>query len=140
MLDYHPGRALLAGMISGTAMSFLITGFATVVLIRNQQLHQVLQKVRIPLPLIGIVLANGLILGGTMLGLLLGFVYIKVKETHPESGLGSPNQFFTLGVIIVVTLLLLSASYVRRRLTVSMCGSALIVIMTFGWLLPTLAR
>jgi len=140
MPDADTARALLAGLIAGAAASFATTAIALTALVRDQRWQRLTQNLRVPLPLVGVVFVNGLMLAWTALGLLLGAAYLRTESAHPAGGLGSQNRLFTLLLAGAVALLLLGAGYVRGRLTAPMWGTALVALAAFGWLLPGLAR
>ncbi len=140
MADADTARALLAGLVAGAAASFATTAIALTALVRDPRWRQRTQNLRVPLPLMGVVFVNGLMLAWTALGLLLGAAYLRAESAHPAGGLGSPNRLFTLLVAGAVAVLLLGVVYVRGRLTAPMWGTALVALAAFGWLLPGLAR
>ena len=145
MPDAETARALLSGLIAGTAAAFATTAIALVALAHDERWRRVAPSGlpgggRVPLPLLGVVFVNGLMLAWTALGLVLGAAYLRVEATHPAGGLGSPNRLFTLLVAGAVVLLLFGAGYVRGRLTRPMWSTALVAVLAFGWMLPGLAR
>ena len=140
MPDADTARALLAGLIVGATAALATTAVAMIALVRDPRWLGRQQQLRIPLPLLGVVFVNGLMLAWTALGLLLGAAYLRAEASHPTDGLGSPNQLFTLLVVGAVVVLLLGGGYVRGRLTTPMWITALAGLLAFGWLLPVLAR
>ncbi len=145
MPDAETARALLSGLIAGTAAAFATTAIALVALVHDERWRGVAPSGlpgggRVPLPLLGVVFVNGLMLAWTALGLVLGAAYLRAEATHPAGGLGSPNRLFTLLVVGAVVLLLFATGYVRGRLTRPMWSTALVAVLAFGWLLPGLAR
>lgn len=145
MPDAETARALLSGLIAGTAAAFATTAIALVAFAHDERWRGVAPSGlpgggRVPLPLLGVVFVNGLMLAWTALGLVLGAAYLRVEATHPAGGLGSPNRLFTLLVAGAVVLLLFGAGYVRGRLTRPMWSTALVAVLAFGWVLPGLAR
>ena len=140
MPDADTARALLAGAIAGAAGALASTAIAVIAIVRDERWYLRPQSLRVPLPLLGVVFVNALMLAWTALGLLLGAAYLRVGASHAAGGPGSPNWLFTLLVGGAVLLLLLSAGYVRGRLTTPMWATALVAAAAFGWLLPALAR
>lgn len=133
-------RALLAGLIAGAAVAFASTAIALVALARGRWWTRLPQRQRVPLPLLGVVLVNGLMLAWTLLGLVLGAGYLRAAAHAPGAGLGSPNARFTLLVAAAVAAALAIAGFVRRRVTWPLWSTALVAAAAFGWLLPNLAR
>ena len=145
MPDAESARALLSGLIAGMAAAFATTAIALVALAHDERWRRIVPsslagRGRVPLPLLGVVFVNGLMLAWTALGLVLGAAYLRAEATHPAGGLGSPNRLFTLVVAGAVVLLLFGAGYVRGRLTRPMWSTAVVAVLAFGWLLPGLAR
>jgi hypothetical protein len=82
-VDHDAARALLAGFIAGAAVAFATTAIALVTVSRNTALQARLGEAR-RLPLLGVVLANALFLGWTLLGLVLGAAFIGVEDRYPD--------------------------------------------------------
>lgn len=128
--EVETGRALLAGFVSGAAAAFATTAIALRSISRSPEWRSRAASVgRVPLPLLGVVLVNGLLLVWTLLGLLLGAAYLGVAE---------PFRFGAI-VNVVVLLALVAAFVVRGRITSPMWGTALVAALAFGVLLPALA-
>ena len=140
MPDADTARALLAGAIAGAAGALASTAIALIAIVRNERWYRRPHTLRVPLPLLGVVFVNALMLAWTALGLLLGAAYLRVGASDAAIGPGSPSRLFTLLVGGAVLLLLLAASYVRGRLTTPMWATALVAAAAFGGLLPALAR
>lgn len=139
MPDAETLRALLAGLIAGSAAAFATTAVALRAIVRSEQWRARAAGTAVPLPLVGVVLVNGLMLAWTAPGLLLGAAYLRVESTHPAGGLGSPNRLFTLLIAGAVLGALLVWSYLRGRLTPAMAFTGAVALAAFGWLLPLLA-
>lgn len=123
------GRVLLAGFISGAVVAFASSAIALVSISRSMDWRARVARVeRVPLPLLGILLVNGLLLGWTLLGLMLGAIYMEVAD---------PLGFGT-AVSMVALLILLAAGFIYRRITPSMWGTALVAAISFGVLFPAL--
>ena len=132
-------RALLAGLIAGSATAFACTTIVLVMLWRNPAwFRRVPQQERVSLPLVGVVAMNGFLLGWTALGLLLGAALRLVEASRPAEGFGSPNLAFTLGVTVAVALAILVTTFVRGRYSWSLTAMAASAALSFGWLLPWL--
>ncbi len=132
-------RALLAGFVTGAAVAFATTFIGLVALSRSGIWQRLPQNRRIPLPLMGIVFVNGLMLGWTALGLLLGALFLRAESERPAGALLSENWVFSTVVFGLAGLVLVTLAVVRGRLEWPVWASALIAIGAFGWMLPGLA-
>jgi hypothetical protein len=132
-------RALLAGFICGAAVAFATTFLGMVVLARSTVWQRLPQNRRVPLPLMGVVFVNGLILGWTALGLVLGAAYLRAESDHPAGALLSANWLFTLLVTMGVGTAIGAAFVVRGRLEWPLWATAAMAVVAFGWVLPALA-
>ncbi len=140
MPDPETARALLAGLIAGVATAFATTAIALISIARDERWYARTARMRLPLPLLGVIVVNGLMLGCTLLGLVLAAAYLRAEDVYPAGGVGSPNRLFTLLIAGAAAVLLLGVAVVRRRLTWPMWATALVALLAFGWLLPGLAR
>lgn len=131
-------QALLAGLIAGSVVAFGSTAVAIVALWRSPRWLGRAPSLAIPLPLVGIALVNGFLLGWTALGLVLGAVLHAVEAARPAAGLGSPNASFTAAIVAVVVASLAAVVVVRGRLGWPVTSVALLAALSFGWLLPWL--
>lgn len=127
-------RALVAGFISGAAAAFATTGVALYSMSRNAEwwVHareRVAGASKVPLPLLGIVIVNAMMLAWTMLGLILGAAFLSLDD--PDA--------FRLYVNIALLLALIAAGFVRGRMTRAMWVTALVAALAYGVLLPLLA-
>jgi hypothetical protein len=120
-------RVLLAGFLAGAAGGLAMTGLLLLALVRNPGARD-----RLPAEMrfttIGILAANALLFAWTLVGLVLGAVFLHA--TQPA---------FSLGVAAGVGGLLGGAVFVRRRLTWPMWSTALVAALAFAVLLPALA-
>jgi hypothetical protein len=142
-LDVDALRAVVAGFVSGVAAAFATTAVA---------LYAFAQEVRagrpLPLPgwervrpaLLGLMFVNGLMLVWSALGLLLGAAYVRAEAARPASGLGSPNVLFTVLIVAGTGVVLTIVWYVLRRIHWTAWATACVAVVSFGWLLPNLAR
>ena len=127
-------RALVAGFISGAAAAFMTTGIALYSMSRNaawwvSARERVAGGSRVPLPLLGVVIVNAMMLAWTMFGLILGAAYFSLDD--PDA--------FRFFVNIALLLGLLAAGFVRGRMTRAMWVTALVAALAYGVLLPLLA-
>lgn len=139
MPDPSTLQALVAGFISGAAVAFASTAIVLIALARGNWWRRLPERQRIPLPLMGVVFVNALMLSWTLLGLVLGAGYLGVARVAPGAGLGSPNVRFTLVVTGAILVTLALAAFVRRRVTWPMWWTAGTALLAFGWMLPLLA-
>ena len=75
------------------------------------------------------VLVNGALIGWTLLGLLLGAVYIQVADPFR----------FGLNVHGLVLIAVIAAAFVLRGLSGAIWATAIVAAFAFGVLLPALA-
>lgn len=127
-------RALVAGFISGAAAAFATTGIALFSMSRNadwwvRARERVAGASKVPLPLLGIVIVNAMMLAWTMLGLILGAAYFSLDDP-------ARFRFFTNIAILAA---LIAAGFVRGRMTRTMWVTALVAALAYGVLLPLLA-
>lgn len=133
-MDPEAARALVAGFISGAAAALATTGIALVSMSRNAQWwvqarERVAGASRVPLPLLGVVVVNAMMLAWTLLGLVLGTAYLSLDDP-------ARFRFF---VNIALLLALIAAGFVRGRMTRAMWSTALVAALAYGVLLPLLA-
>ncbi|MEZ4554353.1 MAG: hypothetical protein AB7L91_00270 [Dehalococcoidia bacterium] len=133
-------RALLAGFISGAAGAFATTFLILVFISRNSAWQRLPQNRRVPMPLVGVVFVNLMMLLWTAAGLVLGAIYLRAESDWDGSIALLPNWRFTLAVSAVIALALATAAIVRGRLGTLAPLVALIAHLAFAWMLPNLAR
>lgn len=128
MPDGETARALLAGWVSGAAVAFVTTALVLIAVARDEGWRERLNRTRLRLPLLGVVVVNGMMLFWTLVGLMLGAVHLGIDQPA-----------FSLTVVAIVALGLILFSAVRGMpgwLTWSTVGVA---VLSFGGLLPGLA-
>lgn len=140
MPDEETLRALFSGMVSGAIVAFATTAIALIAMARNPRWIAMASTVRVPLPLAGVVVVNGMMLAWTLVGLVLGALYLAAESSRPAGGLASTNVLFTSLVAGAIVLALAAGTYIRGRLTWPMWSTALVAAASLGWLLPNLAR
>jgi hypothetical protein len=132
-------RALLAGFVTGAAIAFATTFIGILALSRSGVWRRLPQHRRVPLPLMGVVLVNGMMLGWTALGLLLGAGFLRAESERPDGALLSTNWVFTTLVVGLTAAVLVASVFVRGRLEWPVWATAIIAVCGFGWMLPGLA-
>lgn len=133
-------RALLAGFLSGAAAAFATTFLILVVISRNPAWQRMPQNRKVPMPLVGVVFVNLMMLLWTAAGLVLGAVYLRAESDRPAGALLTPNWTFTVGVSALILITLVTAVIIRGRLGTTAPLVALIAHLAFAWMLPILAR
>lgn len=92
----------------------------------------------VALPLVFLAISAVIPLVGALVGGLLGLVYGTAVVVYPGAGLASPNLAFTLAVLILVLIPLLTWVAGRRRPHWVAAVLSLAFALIFGWLLPWL--
>lgn len=137
-MEADGARALLAGFIAGAAAAFATTAIGLVTMSRSSRWQARLAGAP-RLPLLGVALANGLFFAWSLLGLVLGALFIAVEDRHPAGGPATGNWLFSLLVLGLTLAAMLGAWFVLRRLTPALASTALVAALAFGVLLPSLA-
>ena len=132
-------RALLAGLIAGSVVAFGSTAIGIAALWRNPSWLARAPNLRVSLPLVGVALVNGFLLGWTLLGLVLGAALHTIEGARPADGLGSPNAAFTAAMLATAAAALAATVVIRGRPGWALTSMTLLATITFGWLLPWLA-
>ncbi len=135
-------RALLAGWVTGAAVAFISTGVLLVALVqaRARGVQWLAGWERVRPALVGIVFVNGMMLAWTLLGLVLGAIYLQARTVRPGSGLLSPNVAFTVTVAGLLLVSLGLVWFVWRRVGWPVWSIGVSAAVAFGWVLPNLAR
>ena len=74
-----------------------------------------------------------------IIGVVLAFLLLALRNAAPAAGFGSPNMAYTLGVSLAAVLLAAPLAVAFRRVRIALAATAVTVAATFGWLLPFLA-
>lgn len=135
-MDAELAGSLLAGWIAGAVAGLTATGLLLVVAARSPSLAARLPSRR--LPLLGMVLANGLTIGLTLVGLLLGGLFYRLGG----DGTGGAARFGA--VVLVVSggflgLYVFVRSGLRGREAPIVVVSVAVAGVCFGVVLPWLA-
>ena len=126
-IDPEVGAALLAGWISGAAVAFATTAIVLVWLSRNEGWRARFGRTNVRLPLVGIVVVNGMMLGWTLVGLMLGAVYLWMDQPA-----------FSITVVAMLVLGLGMWITVLGRPGWAVLWTAGVALASFGGLLPLL--
>ncbi len=126
-IDPEVGQALLAGWISGAAVAFATTAIVLVVLSRDERWRARFMRTTVRLPLVGIVVINGMMLGWTLVGLMLGAVTLWTDQPG-----------FTVAVAAMLALALLMWVTVVGRPGWAVLSTVAVALASFGGLLPFL--
>lgn len=134
------GRALLAGFVSGAIASLVTTVIFLFAIMQSAWWRRrAAGETGVSPAVAGIVIANGLLLVWTALGLLLAAAYLQVAERAPGGFLGSGSWLFSLLVLGGIVTLVVPFALVRRGLVRPLWQTAVVAAVCFGWLLPALA-
>lgn len=127
-IDPEVGAALLAGWVSGAAVAFATTAIVLVWLSRNDDWRLRFARTTVRLPLVGVLIINGMMLGWTLVGLVLGAIYLWTDQ--PE---------FSLVLAVMLGLGLVMWVTVRGRPGWAVLSTVAVALLSFGGLLPFLA-
>ncbi|HRC62538.1 MAG: hypothetical protein K1X87_09775 [Dehalococcoidia bacterium] len=133
-------RALLSGFISGAAAALVSTFVMLVLLSRSSVWQRLPENRRVPMPLVGVVFVNLMMLLWTAAGLILGALYLHFASGRAEDNALVPHLEFSLVVTAVIGIALATAAVIRGRLGTIAPLLALIAHLAFAWMLPNLAR
>lgn len=128
MPDGDTGRALLAGWVSGAAVAFVTTALVLFAVSRDASWRERLNRTRLRLPLLGVVVVNAMMLFWTLVGLMLGAIHLGVDQ---------PAFSFTIVAIVGLGLVLFAA--VRGMPGWLTWSTVAVAVASFGGLLPALA-
>jgi len=126
--DGDTGRALLAGWVSGAAVAFVTTALVLFAVSRDLAWRDRLSRTTLRLPLLGVVIVNGMMLFWTIVGLILGAIHL---------GVGQPA--FSITIVAIIGLGLTMFTAVRGMPGWLTWSTVAVAIVSFGGLLPALA-
>ena len=125
-------RPLLAGWIAGAIVGLADTALLLVVLSRDPAWVRRLPGLRVSLPIFGVVAVNALLIGWTLVGIVLGALYLGAPM--PAFSLAAAGAWFALAGLY---------TFVRggrhRGEAVVVWGTATLAAGAFALLLPLLA-
>lgn len=126
-IDPEVGQALLAGWLSGAVVAFATTAILLVWLSRNDGWRLRFSRTTLRLPLVGVLIINGMMLGWTLVGLIVG-----------AATLWTDQPGFTVAVAVILALGLLMWVTLVGRPGWAVLSTAAVVLASFGGLLPFL--
>ena len=127
-IDAEVGAALLAGWVAGAAVALATTAIVLVALSRDDGWRVRFGRTTVRLPLVGMVVVNGLMLAWTLVGLALGAAYLWIDQPA-----------FTIAVAVMLTLGLVMWTTVWGRPGWAVLSTVGVALAAFGGLLPMLA-
>ena len=126
-IDSEVGAALLAGWVSGAAVAFATSAIVLVWLSRNDGWRLRFARTTVRLPLAGVLIINGMMLGWTLVGLVLGTVYLWMDQPA-----------FSVALAVMLSLGLGMWMTVRGRPGWAVLSTVVVALASFGGLLPFL--
>ncbi len=125
-------QPLVAGWIIGAAIGLLETALVVIAVARSARWPEQLSGFRVSVPAFTIAMANAMLIGWTLIGLLMGALWIAIPMPRFAIGVGLAG----LGVIGLY-------GYVRglehRGEASLVVGSGLLATVAFAGVLPVLA-
>ena len=126
-------RAVVAGWLIGVMVGLICLGILMIGLAREPNWAARIPKLRVSLPIFGIVAANVMMIGWTLVGVLLGFAYWA-----------RPGIAFSVGVIAVGVLggglYWVMRSGARGSEPLIVWSSLVVITLAFGVGMPLLAE
>jgi hypothetical protein len=128
MPEGDTARALLAGWVSGAAVAFATTALVLLAVSRDPAWRDRLNRTRLRLPLLGVVVVNAMMLFWTLVGLVLGAITLAVDQPA-----------YSLTIVAITTLALLLYSTIRGLPGWLTWSTTALALAAFALLLPALA-
>lgn len=128
MGDGGTGSALLAGWVSGAAVAFVTTAVVLMAVARDEAWGERLNRNRVRLPLLGVLVVNAMMLFWTLVGLMLGAIHLGVNQ-----------PVFSLSIVAIVGLVVMLFTAVRGRPGWVTWSTVAAALLSFAGLLPALA-
>ncbi len=132
---------VFAGFICGYALALVSAPVLAIALLRLRTESRLLNAVLPPgTPVVALVVAlhGALFFFWTAIGMILGLILGAMR--HAGGGLGSANFAFTLLVASLTLALVAPVAIAWQRMRRPVLIAALVVLLTFGWLMPYMAR
>ena len=128
MPEGDTAATLLAGWVSGAVVAFVTTALVLLAVARDPAWSARLNRTRLRLPLVGIVVVNAMMLFWTIVGLILGAVHLGVDQPA-----------FSITIVVVIALGLVLFSAIRGMPGWLTWSTVVVAIVSFAGLLPALA-
>jgi hypothetical protein len=133
---------VFSGFVIGYALALAAGPAGAIALVRSNTHTGFAQRVAPPgtniIALSVVVHFTGIIVF-TGLGMVLGMVLAGLNARGSHAGLGSPNVPYTVIVALVAVILVAPAFAVPRLRALAIAG-AVILVASFGWAMPWLAK
>ena len=130
-MNLDAAQTLLAGWLAGAIVGLGDTALLLVLLARHPSWAARLPAFRVRLPILGILVANGLVIGWTLVGLLMGALALKVAM--PAFALIAGALWLGAGGIHAFL------RGIRRDESVMAWGTVALAVVAFAIVLPWLA-
>ena len=134
---------VFAGFVCGYAVALVFTPLVALMVVRARSRIPYLAKaiapnisavaLTVPISLVGFLI-------WTAVGMVLGLLYRGAEQNAPDGGLGSPNLLYTALVLAFGGSALVLVALGLRRLPWPVAVIGVVVVGTFGWAMPYLAR
>lgn len=132
---------VFAGFIVGFAFSIIVAPFVAYGIVSSSNETGLAQRFALGETNV-VALAIALQILGffvlTAIGMILGLALAGMEDRRPASGLGSPNQAYTLLVVALAAVFVIPAFLVPWRYYA--LAFALLFAALFGWVMPWLAK
>jgi len=131
-IDPEIARPLLAGWITGAAIGLADTAIVVIAVARSSSWPAQFSHFRVSIPAFGIAAVNGLLIGWTLIGLLMGALWIRI-----------PQPRFSILVVAVGLAIIGLYAFIRgfdqRGEAAVLLATALLATLAFAVMLPALA-
>ena len=126
------GLLLASVWITWFCLSFFMLYKSGSLFVTNLLNNQAPSKIIFPF----IILINPTAVG---LGVMFSYIFAIFEKAYPESGLLSPNLFYSVMILLLSVVLFTPLLYLARGIRSLILGAMLSFVLSFGWLIPYLA-
>ena len=126
------GLLLASVWITWFCLSFFMLYKRGSLFVTNLLNNQAPSKIIFPF----IILINPTAVG---LGVMFSYIFAIFEKAYPESGLLSPNLFYSVMILFLSVVLFTPLLYLARGIRALILGAMLSFVLSFGWLIPYLA-
>ncbi|MEX0750151.1 MAG: hypothetical protein WD359_05015 [Dehalococcoidia bacterium] len=133
---------VFAGFVVGYALALVLSPMAAIGIVRSNDRTGFAQRFApegTNVVALAVVLHFAAMLLFTALGMILGTALAGLEDRRPDSGLGSPNLFYTVLVLVLMAVVVIPTIVVPAVRRFALAG-ALIFAAAFGWVMPWLAE